>query len=316
MKSQSSMIRNAFIAGVALSMVACGEMKTNPVEDYAELSDSVPPHDFKPRTQGLIKSDIFLIEKNGKPNTILNFAQGRSDKYYILPRLLVPGVEFEVIAQGLPEGAQFAKATDPMRAGEYVLSWHPRAGTLGVQESERKYTIRFEIRLVNADQAARNTVNLIGHYREEEIILVRSSEQPVVTEVAMPSDVLQEGDSMAFTVTVKDPNAYGDYLPRVFVVDEYGASQEAVKVAAAKYVSIERKPKSVGEGLYQFKGRIDTSGIVLPGESDTVPARFVLGVVSQSGLPAPDKGVEVKISRKPKAESPAAKKDGTTGGQS
>jgi hypothetical protein len=292
-KIQSALVAVAVLA-ILGSLSGCGNMKTNPTADYKELSDSTQPHNQKPRDQKYIDSSIFQIEVDRN----IVFVQGKSATYYFKPRFLLGGVNFELQALGLPDGASFSRVKETEHAGQYRLTWTPRAGILTDQELERVFKFQVAIKVNKSPDAnAAETLKKIGHPREFEFRILRADEQPVVEKVEMAVHDIQEGDALAFTVIVKDTGA-GDRSPRLLVADELGASHESTKLDASRLVRIDSHFDVLGSGRYRFTGRLETKNVELPGKAPVVPARFVLIIGSHSGLPSVDEVVEVRITRK------------------
>lgn len=280
-------------------MMGCGDLRTNPTEGYEDLTtSSVPPHDNKPRPQSYLES-IFQI----KHETFLTFVEGKQASYEIASYLRMSGVEYELVAKGLPEGATFAKS--PESPNKYILTWYPTPGTLADQEFRRPLQFYIEIKVLKtSDPVAAQVMKEIGHDRLVDMLLVRTEDQPIVEKVELASDTLAEGEAMAFTVVVKDLGAYQNRQPRLLVAQEFGASQEAVKVDGAPFVKVGQTPQSLGEGRFKFSATFDGRNLSLPTSGgDLIPARFNLVVLSPSGLTAADQTVEIKIMRRPEPVS-------------
>lgn len=301
----------AVIATTTLGLVACGDMKTNPIEDYKELEDPVAPRTEKPRPDVFIDNVFSVTTKN---NAYPVFAQGRKDTYTIYSRLLMDGVQYQLVPKTLPEGASFKILSQVGNTQEYALTWAPQPGTLSDQETDRPFKMTFELKVnhngkdlvdglrrqgMSSEKAIRvaEVLNLIGHERELDMHLLRAAEQPVVEKPQGLSETISQGQVVSFTVVVKDIGAFESRMPRLFVDEDRSASNETAKFQAADSVRISSQPVKVEEGRFKFTGQIDLSNVTLPGSSDLVPARFALVVVSPSGVPAVDRIVEFKIKR-------------------
>jgi hypothetical protein len=276
------------------NLVACGKLQTDPAADYPELKNFGPPHNEKPHEQSYIESAIYQLEAEQE----LDFVQGKSSSYLFTPRLLINGVAYELEAKNLPEGARFARSTEPGEEGKYRLTYTPPFGTLSDQELKRPFRFQVELKVTGtADAAAADVLNTIYREREFGARILRSDEQPVVEKVELPLQEISAGESLAFKVIVKDLGA-GEKAPRLSAFNEMGASNESAKLDAASLVRINPNPEVLGKGRFRFSVKIDTKGVELPGSSALVPARFVLVINSRAGgLPAVDQLVEIRVKR-------------------
>lgn len=308
--------KQALLTGLAsmsiLALVACGGTKTNPVEDYPDLQGWGQQTNEKPRTQSILPSEIYQIETE----KYLNFVEGRTESYYFKPRLLMSGVEYQLAPKGLPEGASFTLATEPEHAGEYVLTWTPKVGTL-VDAKPATFEFQLETQVLKvSDQRAADIMQQIGHPRVFKLSLSPIDEQPVVEKADLESKSIQQGEAKTFTVIVKDLGSWSANPPMLFAKADVGVTQTNGKIDGVSCVRITQKPQDLGNGRWQFTGTFDTRGLELPKNQKEVLARFVLMVVSPSRLVSPDQVVEVRVNRAPEAAAPASAEPKATQPQS
>lgn len=279
--------------GVLLLATACGNMNSNPTEEYTDVvSESVPLVEKKVHVQEYLQEDFFKLETSG----ILNFVQGREQRYYIKPRLLMTGVEYTLEAGDGPEGVSLVPATDDLHLGQYVLTWAPKMGLLADQENIRLFKFEVKIKVTGtADARSAEIMNLISHPRELELKVVRSDDQVLIEKVELPKDTINEGESLVFSVIVKDLGASAKKSPRLAAFDENNETNSEQKLEAGSYVRIAQKPKDLGDGRFRFTGVLNLEGVKLPGKVPVVPARFVLLI---AGVASADHVVEVKVKRR------------------
>lgn len=315
-------------AASALGMWGCAA-QTNPTSDYPELADYVPKGERPPvPTLEFIDPRYFPIETCKKAVPVdtcgyINFVEGRTDTYYFKPRLMLSGVEYELVAppesSGLPEGAKFEKATEPDRAGQYALTWTPPVGTLANKQVDRPYKFQLQVKVLNKpDPKAAALMQKIGNTREMEMRLVRTDEQPVITKITdaknevvdMKGQVFNEGEgARVYNVIVRDVGAHAGDTPYLYVRKERNGSQESAKVDGTQFVKGIGEPKSLGDSQWQFSLVIDPSGVALPAGTGPVTARFLLAIDSPSPVRSPEQVVEFRINRK---VAPAAAPSSTT----
>jgi hypothetical protein len=283
------------LAVLATQIIGCGGFKSNPTENYSDLKGWGKPTDQKLPELSFIQSSIFSIqsEKN------LTFVEGQKDTYLFKPELKLTGVEYVLSAKGLPDGATFVAATEPELVGQYKLTWAPKVGLLTDQESYRPYPFQIEITVTKtSDEKAAQVMKTISAPREMSLQLVRTSQQPVVEKVDLASGGITEGDTVAFTVLVRDTGSPAGVIPSLIIHNEENPSKASATIEVASRVSIDQKVDVLGQGEFRFSGKLSTKDIVLPGKEAEVPAHFVVGIKSVSKLPSTEQIVEVKVSRK------------------
>ena len=298
----------------ATALVGCGSGKTNPVEQYSDLQ-TVPKYDGpKARIQSYKDSALLNINVNGGKN--LNFVEGQESTYLIQPISRIKGTAFKLVANNLPAGAQLVAVGD----GTYKLTWLPAVGTLAPQEQNRDFSaeIAIEVQATN-DPAADQQLRDIAVPRDIEMRLSKTGDQPTVEKCELVAGVscakggfeITEGDSIAFSLIVKDHGSYEGYSPRLALQDDNSVNKEIPRVAASRMVILNKGPEVLGQGAFRFSGRLDTRGIEFPANAKSVVARFVAFVVSPSGLMSADETIEVKVNKKaeviPPKPAPVAK---------
>jgi len=298
---------------LGLGTLGCST-QTNPTSEYPELADYVPKGERPPApTLEFIDPRYFPIETCQKAAPVdtcgyINFVEGRADTYYFKPRLMLSGVQYELTALNLPEGAAFARAGEPDRAGQYVLTWTPSAGTIADTQVDRSYKFQIRVKVLNQlDPKAAALMKKIGSDREMEMRLVRTDEQPVITKITnaknevvdMKAQVFNEGEgARSYNVIVRDVGAYAGEMPYLYVRRERNSSQESAKIDGSQFVKEIGEPKSLGGNQWQFSLVIDPSGAVLPNRTGPVTARFLLAIDSPSPVRSPEQVVEFRINRK------------------
>lgn len=289
----------------ALAFAGCGETntKTNPLEEYQDLK-TVPKYTGnEPRVQEYEKAAAFsiLVEKN------LNFVEGESASYVITPRSMITGGVFRLVAKDLPEGATFGPVDGSKPMGDYKLTWAPAIGTLPDQARWDEFDAEIDVEVLQgADPVANERMAQMAVGRQIQLRLVPTKIQPVIEKCELASGVscsqgelqITEGDSIAFTLTVKDAGSAKGRTPRLALDDDQGENKEMPRVAARRYTVVSRKPEAIGGGLFRFKGRIETKGMEFPAGAKSAIARVVAYVVSPSGLISPDEVIDVNVAKK------------------
>lgn len=284
----------ALVAGFAalsmLTLAACGGTKTNPVEDYSELKDSVPPTDNKPRNQAVLDPSSFRIDTD----RYLYFTEGKDQAYFVKPPVKLAGLPVAMTIDGLPKEISFEPAKDAEHAGQYVLAWSPKVGTLSEDESYRPYKFTIGLKLTGQVRPeVAQFVKEMGHPRDFELRLLPSEEIPVIEKAEIDSSSVQEGQMKSFTVVVKDPASTPGHPPVLFPVSEKGLGTEVVRVNGAPYVSLDSDAVSLGESRWKFTVVFDARRIELPKTDKQVYARFLLRAVGRRK--APDQVVELLV---------------------
>lgn len=309
----------------ALAMAGCGDTntKTNPLEDYQDLKTVPKYQGNEPRIQVYKNSPLFGIMVADDKN--LNFVEGEAGSYVITPRCQIQGAAFRLVAKDLPEGATFAPVDAAKPTGDYKLTWAPAVGTLPdqVRTDDFEAEIAVEV-LKGADPVANERMAQVAVPRTIHLHLAATKSQPLIEKCELASGVscsqgelqITEGDAIAFTLTVKDAGSGKGRAPRLALDDDQGENKEIPRVAARRYTIVSRKPEALGNGLFRFKGRIETKGIEFPAGAKSVIARVVAYVVSPSGLISPDEVIDVNVAKKaepvvvapPAPATPAANK--------
>lgn len=297
MKAMKAKMTTAALLSLALA--ACGT-KTNPVEGYDDLKNAGSPQPTvnKPQTElGQICS-----EAGPRGGTVMNFSEGNPGQYVIEARCL-EGIQFELLAQGLPADASFAR--NPQNPEQYVLSWTPKKGTVPAN-SQRPLQIQvnFEYKITAYPKDQVDLKAISGKTsRDYTLSVTTRATSPVITAVKAASETITQGEKVLLTVEAQDPAAIDGAAPSMIVEnDEAGASDVAI-IPAKDFIKFEA-PKALGGGKYVFTGTLDTASLQWSFKNQNeAMARALITFQTADGHSSSQMQVNVKVLKKSDATS-------------
>jgi hypothetical protein len=299
----------AIALGLAMLATGCGKFQTNPTADFNDVAkNAIPADKHKP---GRNISYLDMIFPNPDTNgAILNFNEGESKSYPISFNLLMDGVDYQIHADNLPEGATLNRAPQG-KPSDYILAWTPK---VGATQGELKKDVVLKLHLVVLKTYTTEASKVMSYITKEKTLVmsvIGSKEIPVIEKLEMPTDLkstgnssetavtIQKGESVAFTVTIKDLSVTDGRAPQLYAAEEINGMQERPLLKdASQHVSIDRYGKSLGNGRYQFTGRFSSEGVEVK-DGKQIAARFAL--VPVSNRRGADKVIEIDIAGTPVA---------------
>jgi hypothetical protein len=323
MRQSSTPLSALTLAGVAVSLAACGGYQKNPVTDIdtlrsggrAELNRG---HE-KPQViteyvrvevpkEVIVEKPIVRYEQvevireqatvDGRFVAIsvepgMTFTEGKQGRFNIRARVLVPDVQIRLVGRSLPSGAQIT--ADDREPGLYRLSWTPALNTVPANTSHKLELGKVAVEITGAKDAETRK-KLEGLVREQEfsMLVLRDSTPPSNMELSLAQQV-QEGDQVPFTLTVTVPGLDGRTAqkPRAsFYYDGMSTSQgsDLLQLDGSRYIiadASKTEPEFLGDGKWRFHQIFDTKNIPVQ------PQLLRNGSVSRDA-----QGVQVRFSYK------------------
>ncbi len=273
-------IKNMILGAAALLIVGCDNplnRSANPMKDYQELSDDVPPHQYVSNEQ---KFDgvLFDLQVDGQSgNSQMEFYEGSEQTYLLNARVFVPGLRTTLVHAGLPKGATL-KLVDRAK-GVWALKWAPSKGTIppGSQRQSFPIKIGFEID-PRSSVRSRQVFDLDRRNRVKEFVLnVNFSDAlPTIKVTGMKSEI-KYGEVLPLVVQVTDKNSSEVRRPEVVAIfDRANLTAEARTFPASSAVIVDtvRVDKYKGNGVWEFYFLFD---------STTIPSKYLTGKGYEGG---------------------------------
>lgn len=318
---------------VGLALTGCGEWKKNPVPEsngvtladyrkYAKEQSTQGPEKPRVITNTVIveKPQVIVKEESSiddkfiviTPDSQMTFNEGQAASFKVRARVLVPGVQVKLTAQGLPDGATL-KASQAEK-DLYVLSWTPSLYTVPSNASMKTYNVKLVAEVVVADDA-KNAAQLKGLVRSKEInlFLFRNQELPSGLKVENLPGELVEGVLTPFSVTVAVPGIDGSasVKPRLVISYDgvsYTAGNNFLELDGSRYVVADlnqKDPEYLGDSKWKFSLLFDTKNISVQPQlakdgtilknSDGTRVRLSFKAFSPIGLATPETLQQIKI---------------------
>ncbi|MDG0817513.1 hypothetical protein [Bdellovibrio svalbardensis] len=333
------------ITATGLALVGCGEWKKDPVPNtsgvtlqdlrkYAQDQTNNGPEKPRVITETIIveKPQVIVKEESSiddkflviTPDSQMTFNEGQSASFKVRARVLVPGVQVKLTAQGLPEGATL-KASQTEK-DLYMLTWNPALYTVPSNASMKTYTVKLLAEVIVAD-TAKSAAQLKGLVREKEInlFLFRNQELPSALKIEGLASEVSEGQLTPFSVTVLVPGIDGSASakPRLVISYDgvsYTAGNSFLELDGSRYVVADlnhKDPEYLGDSMWKFSMLFDTKNISVQPQlskdgtilknSDGTRVRLSFKVFSPFGLATPEKLTQIKVNYLVVPEKPAEK---------
>jgi hypothetical protein len=317
MKSRSIKTLVGALTAATVLVAGCGDMNSDPLAsetNYKELARNSKPPSVVPQQKFQDFSVLGQIfpppDTNGE---VLTFVEGEQKAYSIKLRVLQGGVQYRIETEGRPEGADFRKAGGS--EDEFVLTWKPKIGvTAGQDVRVMKMKVKLKV-LGTVDARTDEIMKLANTIHEIPLIVARTKEVPLIEKIEMPTDLLQLGQRVEFTVHVKDLSLAPGEAPELWAGPDVGGTLDKPQVKdVMRHVSVQRVGQA-SAGRFVFRGYFDSKGIEIPAKDREVEARFAL--VSVNSLRrSPVMSRVVRIQQPVQAEEPAQPAAAATGGRS
>lgn len=320
---------------VALTMVAagCGEYKKNPVSESNGVSIETIREQAKIQIQKgpdkpreitntvIVEKPVVVVKEEATidekfivitPDSQMTFNEGEPAKFKVRARVLVPGIEIKLTAQGLPAGAKLEKSTTEKDL--YLITWTPALYTVPANSAMKSFSAKILAEVVSANTASQ-AQQLKGLVREKEIslFLFKNQEAPSGLTVSGLSAEVNEGTLTPLIVVVKVPGTdeKAPQKPRLVVNYDgvsYTAGNSFLELDGSRYVVSDLNKKDaeyLGDSKWKFTLIFDTKnvsvqpqlskdGSIMTG-ADGSRVRLSFKVYSPSGLATPESLTQVKI---------------------
>ncbi|WP_155724073.1 hypothetical protein [Bdellovibrio bacteriovorus] len=316
------------VIALSLFTAACGEYQKDPAPGLATMRENAKVQTQqgpdKPReiTKTVVVEKPVLVVKEEStidekfivitPDAQMTFNEGQQAQFKIRARVLVPGIEIKLSAQGLPEGARLEKSTQEKDL--YILTWNPALYTVPANAAMKSYTAKVVAEVSKANTQA-EADKLKGLVREKEfnIFLFRNQEAPSGLTVTGLNSEVNEGSLVPFTVTVKIPGIdnKAPQKPRLVVSYDgvsYTAGNSFLELDGARYVVADLNKKDaeyLGDSNWKFTLIFDTKNIsvqpqlakdgAIMASADGTRVRLSFKVYSPYGLSTPESLTQVKV---------------------
>lgn len=275
---------------VMTAMLASCGTKTNPTDGY-DLGGV--PTATQNQVLSVAPGTLLVIEKPA----LIEFIEGKQSSYTIVAHT-VANATFALQADGLPAGVSMVQAPiDPLnpKTLSYVISGTVLVGSSPAMGSKSVITLQVvDIQGKDAERLQKAT-NPSPYSMQ---LNVSPTDQVPLVEPSAPLSVT-EGDSLKFSIIVKDRGAHNSEMPHLqpLFVDEL-QTPELTRIDAFTAVKMNRTASDLGDQRFEFKGAVDTSLLKLPAGTKNVTARVSFKFESPSGRTSAEEYVDITIVRK------------------
>jgi len=261
------------------------------------------------REESKIDENFFVITAD--PQMIFN--EGQANRYSFRARVLVPGVQIRLKAEGLPEGATLSPSDQ--EAGLYVLSWTPSYSLIPPQSPMRTFTLKIVAEPVSAPKPELlETLRNLVQEKTFSIFLFRNQEPPRdLKVVGLPQEVVEGQEPIRFSVTVQVPGLDSKSAQKPVLVVSYdglaiNAGQSFMEMDGSRHIVPDlqkREPEYLGDFQWRFSVVFDAKNISVQPQlgrdgrmttgADGTRVRLSFKVFNQNGLATPETLVQMKI---------------------
>lgn len=334
---------------VTLVLSGCGDWKKNPVPESKNATtgesfdlDTLRKHSKDVVTHGPDKpreiTNTVVVEKPKvvvkeestvdekfiviTPDAQMTFNEGQESSFKVYARVLVPGVQIKLTAQGLPEGATLEASEKEKDL--YILKYNPALYTVASTANMKAVNVKFIAEVVSA--TSQNADKLKGLVREKEttLFVFKNQEAPAELKVEGLGAEVMQGLETVFTVTVKVPGIDGrsQQKPRLVVSYDgvsYTAGNDFLELDGSRHViadSKQKDPEYLGDSRWKFKLVFDTKKITVQPQlakdgtfmvnANGVRVRLSFKVYGPNGLSTPESLTQLKIRFAPEQASQGA----------
>lgn len=317
------------ILAFAMLAAGCGEYQKDPVSDLQPMRENakveIQKGPDKPReiTKEIIVEKPILVTREEStidekfivitPDAQMTFNEGQQGQFKIRARVLVPGIEIKLSAQGLPDGAKLEQSTQEKDL--YLLTWTPALYTVPANSAVKSFTAKVSAQISSTKNPA-DAEKLKGLVREKEInlFLFRNQEAPSALTVTGLNTEVNEGTLVPFIVTVKVPGTDAKTPQKPSLVVRYdGVSTTAgnnfLELDGSRYVVADLNRKEAEylpqTQTWKFTMIFDTKNIALQPQlnkdgsvnpnADGTRVRLSFKVYSPYGTSTPEVLSQVKV---------------------
>lgn len=306
------------------------ELKT--IREEAKKADEMGAQPPQVKTETVVvEKEIEVIREESSidkilvisPDPEMSFNEGQVSNYKIRSRALKTGVQINLLATDLPEGATLTKS--PVEKDVYILSWKPAYYIIPTSSNMKTYEVKLMAKVISTDKSED-----LSKYKD--IVLEKSVSLFVFRNqippnnlkvVGLPNEV-NEGTETAFKVTANIPGVDDKApTPPVLVVRYDGITSSAgnnfIESDAARHLVI-KETKYLGNYNWEFNFIFDTKKVPAVQQlakdgsvmlnADGVRTRMSLKVYNGIGLSTPEVLFQLKIkyAQKPSTPTQAARK--------
>lgn len=217
------------------------------------------------KEQATLNDNYFKIDLGDK---MMAFYEGQQTAYKITLRVQDPEIQMKLTAKGLPAGAELRDISTAQSPNTYELRWTPALYTISYDEQPPKMMNATLVPvLVSAKTPAKaNTVKGLSLERTILFSVFRNQEKPSELTVTGLDKEVQEGQTVAFSVTVKFPGVDKNapvkpYLGQFKDNATQVAGSEYMEMDGTRYVSADPSRTAVeyiGDYKWQFNLVFDT----------------------------------------------------------
>lgn len=334
------------ITSINTLLVGCGDWQKAPIEDLKELREKARAENnlgtVKPReiTNTVIveKPKVVIKEESTiddkfiviTPDAQMTFNETQESVFKVRARVLIPGVEIKLVAQGLPQGAVLEASKSEKDL--YLIRWTPALYTVPSNANMRTFTAKLVAEIASVANDS-NAQLLRGLVREKEInlFLFRTQESPSPVKVSGLTNEVMEGTSTPFEVTVRVPGVddKAAQKPRLTISYDgvsYTAGNNFLEQDGSRHIVADlnkKEPVYMGDFVWKFVLLFDTKNIPVQPQlakdgtfllnSDGTRVRFSVKALSPFGLATPEHLVQLKIRLKPVATPEVPASDAAAG---
>lgn len=281
------------------SLISCGPSgSTRPAKKYDQLrKSSIPERPVQPRNQVYVGTDTYSI----KPETNLEFVTGRKTEVKIKALLQIPGAQYDLIANDLPEGATLTQ--DPSNPLFWILNWQPNTDVIPRGQKQISGEIHFALQ-INSLPDVQSETFLKKMTTQATVVYTVSiaQDRPIITAINDLSEEIKEGASVNFTVVVKDAVSETSNPPKldIFYTGQESSS-EGLRFNGSMFVTQKGAPvKNEADGTWTFLMSFSTAVVNVPefsteglrNKNTVLPISFYLKAISANETVSSDNKID------------------------
>jgi hypothetical protein len=293
----------AFVAAVAAVVLSACGTQTNPTEGYQDVKVAGGPHQQPTKTQYdagyiCVKPTIGDFTDD---SSILNFQVGKTGQYVIKAQCPMMGVQFNLVAKGLPETATFNRSG----ANQYLLTWTPTKNVMsrsGGGSRAMSFTLEYQI---VAYPKSDYDISFENRKTYTYQIAVQSElASPKINRISLAASSVIQGDKVAVTIEAEDPSAIDGAIPQLVYGNDQGGATDVNVVGAANAVTFDQGQLKA-PGVFVYNGLLDSGKIRWPSAkaknkavNGEITARILVSVRGVDGQMSTVAQVNVEVAKK------------------
>jgi hypothetical protein len=283
-------------------VVACGPLgSSSPAKKYEKLrANTIPAKPYVDREQTFVGSDVYTI----KSETNLDFIAGQMSEVRIKAMLQIPGAQYQLTSQDLPQGAKLT--ADPNNPLFAILSWQPAPDFIprGQREIKGEFHVSIEVQSVPDPQSETLLRTINTETTLYYTVSIAQDRPRIVAITGLPDQITENTVINDFKVEVDDTVSSLGNPPSLEIYYKGSESAEGAKANGTMFVALKGlEERKDGQKNWVFSLNFDTKTFAVPefnnegqrNKAKSLDVTFYLKAVAANGAMSPETKVDRSI---------------------